>query len=118
MENDEAEVARREAADVVENKGGDIMANDDEVYNRAKARAEAKIGFLIHLGVYIGVNAMLVIINLLTSSEHLWFVWPLVGWGVGVFIHGLVVVSASSKVKARMIEKEMRREVESKSESE
>lgn len=47
-----------------------------EVYQRAKKRVEAKIGFYIHLAVYAGVNILLIIINLSTSPQYIWFKWP------------------------------------------
>ncbi len=59
-------------------------------FARAKKVAGAKIGFYIHLTAYVAVNALLVAINLATSTEHLWFKWPLLGWGVGVLVHAIV----------------------------
>jgi len=83
-----------------------------EAYKRAKKRAEAKLGFYLHLAVYIVVNILLIIINLSTSTEYLWFKWPLIGWGIGVFFHalGTFVFSGGSVIKERMIEKEMKKE--------
>ena len=83
-----------------------------EAYKRAKKRVEAKLGFYIHLAVYIVVNILLIIINLSTSTEYLWFKWPLIGWGIGVFFHaiGTFVFSGRSVIKERMIEKEMKKE--------
>jgi len=31
------------------------------------------------------VNALLIIINLITTSEYLWFIYPLLGWGIPHF---------------------------------
>ena len=83
-----------------------------EAYQRAKERVEAKIGFYIHLAVYVGVNVLLIIINLSTSTQYLWFKWPLLGWGIGLFFHGLRVFASlrGSSIKEKMIEKEMRKE--------
>ncbi len=86
---------------------------NQEVYERAKRRVEAKLGFYWHLGIYLAVNALLVIINLSTSTEYLWFKWPLLGWGIGVFFHGLGVFRFSSGISAmkeRMIKEEMKKE--------
>jgi 2TM domain len=89
------------------------MENQD-AYRRAKRRVEARLGFYWHLGIYLSVNALLVIINLVTSTEYLWFKWPLLGWGIGVFFHGLGVFRFSSgrfaTMKERMIEEEMKKE--------
>jgi hypothetical protein len=32
-----------------------------------------------------------VIINLVSDPDHIWFTWLVLGWGVGVIIHGLPV---------------------------
>ncbi|MCJ7685853.1 MAG: 2TM domain-containing protein [Desulfobacteraceae bacterium] len=60
----------------------------------------------------MGVNILLIIINLLTSTQELWFKWPLIGWGIGVFFHALGVFAFTerSSIKERMIEKEMEKE--------
>ena len=87
---------------------------NQEAYQRAKKRAEAKIGFYIHLAVYVGVNILLIIINLSTSPQYIWFKWPLLGWGIGLFLHGMSIFVFSGKtfreMKEKMIEKEMKRD--------
>ena len=60
-------------------------------YQEAKKRVEEIKGFYFHLVTYIVVNAVLVVINLLTSPEYLWFIWPIIGWGVGLLIHAFTV---------------------------
>jgi len=79
------------------------------VYEKAKARAEAKLGFFIHLGVYVAVNLLLTAINLSTSARYSWAVWPLMGWGIALAIDALrvFVFPGGSAIKEQMIEKEM-----------
>jgi hypothetical protein len=90
-----------------------IMENP-EAYERAKKRVEAKIGFYVHLAVYVGVNLLLVAINLTRSPQSLWFMWPLFGWGIGLLFHGLSVFVFPGRrletVKERMIEEEMKKD--------
>ena len=62
-----------------------------ENYERARGRAEAKYGFLVHAVVYAAVMVLLVVINLLTSPGTMWFIWPLIGWGFAVALHGVRV---------------------------
>lgn len=83
-----------------------------DAYKRAKKRAEAKIGFYIHLAVYVVVNVLLLVINLTASPQYLWFKWPLMGWGIGLFFHGMSVFSGRKlrALKERMIEKEIQKE--------
>lgn len=33
------------------------------------------------LAIFLGVNTMLLVINITTNSHHLWFIYPLLGWG-------------------------------------
>jgi len=35
--------------------------------------------------IFILVNLMLFTINMMTSTEHLWFIYPLLGWGIPLF---------------------------------
>jgi hypothetical protein len=90
-----------------------ISMEEQEAYQRAKKRVELKIGFYIHLAVYLGVNTLLIIINIMTSTQYLWFKWPLIGWGIGILFHalGVFVFSRGLSIKERMIEKEMKKEI-------
>jgi hypothetical protein len=60
----------------------------EEIANR---KAQEKVDFLGHLLVYIVVNLFLFAINFFSSFGRWWFVWPLFGWGIGLFFHGLGV---------------------------
>ena len=61
--------------------------DDQDRYARAKKRVDEIKGFYSHFMVYIFVNAALCLINLLTDPQHLWFYWPLFGWGIGIVAH-------------------------------
>lgn len=43
-------------------------------------------GFYVHLMIYAIIIGTLATINLLTSPSYLWFVWPALGWGIGLAI--------------------------------
>ena len=62
--------------------------NDNESYKRAKERVSELRAFYGHVFIYLIVNIGLFIINILTTPHHLWFYWPLLGWGIGLFAHG------------------------------
>jgi hypothetical protein len=64
---------------------------EEERYNQARKRVEEIKGFYGNLTAYIAVNIGLLIINLMTSPHQLWFYWPMIGWGIGVVIHGMKV---------------------------
>lgn len=64
---------------------------DDEAYKKAKEKVENIKGFYIHFFIYILINAFLAILNLVTSPDHIWFYWPLLGWGIGLLAHFMSV---------------------------
>ncbi|MBE0390496.1 hypothetical protein HNQ02_001153 [Flavobacterium sp. 7E] len=64
--------------------------NDDRYY-KAKERVDEIKGFYGNLISYVVSITVLMIINLLTSPSYLWFFWPMLGWGLGILIHGAKV---------------------------
>ena len=55
----------------------------------ARKRAGAKMGWYMHAAVYLLVNLGLAALAL--SSGRDWHAYPLLGWGLGLAIHGLAV---------------------------
>ncbi len=90
----------------------DPHPSEDEVLRRARRRAAAEVGFYTHLMSYLGVMAFLALINLFTT-RYPWFVWPALGWGVGLFSHYMAVFG-SHQLRSRYfdpaVEREVRRE--------
>ena len=68
----------------------DVTLEASPEYRAARERAEQVQGVLIHLLVYTVVNAGLVIIDAL-AGDGWWFFWPLMGWGIGLLLHVVVV---------------------------
>ncbi len=64
---------------------------DNERYQLARARVQQLHLFYTHVGVYVFVNILLLLINLLTDPSSLWFYWPLLGWGIAVAAHAFLV---------------------------
>lgn len=64
---------------------------EEERYIKAKKRVEEIKGFYGNLIAYVIVNIGLLVINILTSPNYLWFFWPMLGWGIGVVFHGMKV---------------------------
>lgn len=48
-------------------------------------------GFYAHLISYVVVILGLLVINLLTNPHNLWFMWPALGWGIGIVSHAASV---------------------------
>ncbi|HJR97825.1 MAG TPA: 2TM domain-containing protein [Actinomycetota bacterium] len=64
-----------------------MRANDD-LRARAIARLEHKREFWAHLAAYVLVNGGLVVIWAMTGAGFFWPVFPIIGWGIGLFFHG------------------------------
>ena len=65
----------------------------------------AKAAWGAHLGAYLAVNLMLVVIWLMTSGPggYFWPMWPMMGWGIGLASHGMAH-AAGSKARRRKLE--------------
>lgn len=73
----------------------------------ARRRAGMKMGWFIHAGVYLAVNLLLAALSA-ASGRH-WAVFPALGWGLGLAIHGVVVfLVAGSGAYENLLERERR----------
>ncbi len=50
-------------------------------------------GFKAHLISFLAVNAFLVVLNLATTPRDFWAIYPISGWGLGLFMHHLRISS-------------------------
>ena len=48
-------------------------------------------GFYLHVFQYLLVIAGLTVINLVTTPHHLWVLWVIAGWGLGLLGHAFMV---------------------------
>jgi flagellar basal body-associated protein FliL len=56
---------------------------------QAAQQVEKRIGFYVHLTVFVLVCAGLAAVNVFATPEVWWAQWPFLGWGVAVVFHGL-----------------------------
>lgn len=62
-----------------------------ERYQKARKKVKAIKGFYANLVMYILVISFLAFINLKYTPEHIWFCWPMLGWGIGLLFHAFGV---------------------------
>ena len=62
---------------------------NDEHYEKARKRVQEIKGFYSNLISYILINALLIVINLVTSPGSLWFYWVTIFWGIAIVIHAV-----------------------------
>ena len=74
--------------------GFDPMS-DEKALEQARKRAEEIQALYIHILIYLVVNAGIFGVNWVTTGGDgpWWFYWSLLGWGIGLAVH-LVVVAA------------------------
>jgi 2TM domain len=86
------------------------LSLDDDLTRRARKRVDMKMGFTVHLLVYLLVNAGLYLLNQVKGGGA-WHVWPLAGWGVGLAIHGIVTLIGlqGDGLRERMLANEIER---------
>ncbi|HZD34656.1 MAG TPA: 2TM domain-containing protein [Nitrososphaeraceae archaeon] len=54
-------------------------------------------GFFVHLIIYIIVNIFLATLNLTSDPDVIWFVYPLIGWGIGIIAHFVFAIVLAKK---------------------
>lgn len=74
-----------------------IPENRNESYERAQKRVKEIKSFYSNLISYCIIIPFLIIINLLTTPENIWFFFPMLGWGIGVVAHGMSVFAIGKK---------------------
>ena len=84
-------------------------SEEEHLLQRARSRAAAEMGFYVHLTSYLGVIALLALINLMTTW-YPWFLWPAIGWGFGLCSHWMGVFG-SRALKARYFDPAVEREL-------
>ncbi|MGA1866217.1 MAG: 2TM domain-containing protein [Thermoplasmatota archaeon] len=60
---------------------------NDEMEKSIRKRVRNIRDFYTHAVVYLVVNILLVVIWYFTGSGFPWFIFPLCGWGIGLFFH-------------------------------
>lgn len=81
----------------------------DEIERLAHRHAKVKLGWYLHACIYILVNLLLA--GLSSLGERPWAIYPALGWGLGLAIHGLAVllVTHGHHLKEQLVERERQR---------
>ncbi len=84
----------------------------DRIHEEARKRVEELKSFYSHLTVFLFVNILLFIINIVTSPDSLWFYWVIIGWGIGLASHALSVFGIAGKFGKKWEEKKIQEYIE------
>ena len=83
----------------------------DEIEHLARRRAGAKMGWYTHACVYVVVNLALFAMSRYGFGNRPWSVFPALGWGVGLALHGIsvFVLGKGSAFRERLVARERQR---------
>ena len=86
-----------------------LTETDSRLERLARKRAGAKLGWYVHASVYVAVNLLLA--GLAAMSDRQWVMFPALGWGLGLALHGLVVfvVTGGAGLHERLVQHERER---------
>lgn len=79
---------------------------DNELERQARRRAGAKLGWIVHALVYVAVNTLLTALS--AMGDRHWALYPALGWGLGLVIHGFVVfvLTGGAGLHERLLQRE------------
>lgn len=82
--------------------------NPEEIERLARKRAGAKLGWFIHATVYLTVNLLWFTLSEYGFGHRAWSVKPMLGWGLGLALHGASVwlLGAGGNLRERMVQRE------------
>ncbi len=88
----------------------DRYSTDEDLDRLARRRAGAKLGWFVHATVYVLVNILMFYIAT-TKGTGRWNIYPAMGWGLGLAMHGLgvFVLGPGSSLRENMIRRERER---------
>lgn len=83
----------------------------DDIEQLARRRAGAKLGWYVHAAAFVVVNLVVFGMSRYGFGNRPWSVFPLLGWGLGLALHGIsvFVLGTGSGLRERMVQKERER---------
>jgi hypothetical protein len=67
------------------------LKNNVEVKKEQMSNSQQRKDFKSHLFAFLAINSFLVLLNLVVSPGYFWAIYPILGWGLGLLLHGMKV---------------------------
>jgi hypothetical protein len=82
--------------------------SSEDLERLAHKRAGAKLGWYVHAAVYLVVNLFVFAISSYGFGERPWSIFPMLGWGLGLGLHGISVfmLGACGGFRERLLQQE------------
>ncbi|MEM1326546.1 MAG: 2TM domain-containing protein [Bacteroidota bacterium] len=84
------------------------MSSTPTDYKLARQRVKEKQKFKKGLATYIIMSIFFFLLNVFTNPGHWWFIYPVLGWGIGIASHYYKAYVAPRE-EDKAMEEEMRR---------
>ena len=80
----------------------------EELDRLARKRTVAKLGWYTHASLYLVINHGLFAMSTFGFGSQPWSAFPLLGWGLGLALHGISVFvpGTGSGLRERMVQQE------------
>jgi hypothetical protein len=80
----------------------------EDLERLAHKRAGAKLGWYVHAAVYLVVNLFIFALSRYGFGTRGWAALPLLGWGLGLAVHGISVflLGAGGGLRERLLQRE------------
>lgn len=80
----------------------------EELDQLARKRAGAKLGWYAHAALYLVINLAMFAFSTYGFGSRSWSAFPLLGWGLGLALHGASVflLGKGSGLRERMVQQE------------
>lgn len=79
-------------------------------YRKASRRVKDLKEFYGNLTSYCIIIPFLAILNIVTAPGYLWFLWPALGWGIGIAFHAISVFGIGKSWEERKIKELMEKD--------
>jgi hypothetical protein len=88
-----------------------MTLSPEQIERIAHKRAGAKLAWYVHALVYVVINLFIFAISRYGFGHRPWSVMPLLGWGVGLALHGIAVfaLGAGAGLRERLVRQERER---------
>ena len=87
----------REASRALRVRSEEQVTASAEAAKRDSWLRHRRLAFYRHAGIYVIVNAALLVLGLFLLTFTPWWIWwlPALGWGIGLAIHGLIALTSN-----------------------
>lgn len=79
------------SAELVKKAEQELLTQSKANQEKLARREVMRRGFRANLISYVAVNIFLIVLNLATTPRNFWAIYPLSGWGLGLFMHNLKI---------------------------